>query len=80
MNTFLSTLARLALGRRDVFMPMARRYRSRKVVECPEFDQPAEILIDRAPSPSGKPKKKQFSIRSCSLWPKRKGCTQSCVE
>jgi hypothetical protein len=27
-----------------------------------------------------KPKKKPFSIRSCSLWPKKKGCTQGCIE
>ena len=78
VNAFLSALARPALGRCYVFMPMASRYRLRKVVKCPEFDQPAEILVESIPSPSSKPKKKLFSIRNCSLWPKTKGCTQSC--
>jgi hypothetical protein len=48
------------------------------VVRCPEFDQPAEILVDATPSVSSKSRKKRFSIRNCSLWPKKKGCTQSC--
>jgi hypothetical protein len=78
VNAFLSSLAWLAHGRCYVFMPMAQRYRSKKVVKCPEFDQPAEILVESTPSPSSKPKKKLFSIRNCSLWPKAKSCTQSC--
>ena len=78
MNTLFSTLASLATGRRFVFMPMAGRFHIKKVVKCPECDQPAEILVDRAPGSTSKPKKKQFSIRNCSLWPKRKGCMQTC--
>jgi hypothetical protein len=78
VNTLFSTLAWLATGRRYVFMPMASRFHIKKVVKCPEFDQPAEILVDRAPGATSKPKKKLFSIRNCSLWPKKKGCTQTC--
>ena len=78
MNSLFATFARTALGKHYVFMPMGRLFRSKKVVRCPEFDQPAEILVDTTPGPSAKPKKKLFSIRNCSLWPKRKGCTQSC--
>jgi len=78
MNSLLSMVARLASGRYYVFMPMASRFHIKKVVKCPESDQPAEILVDRAPSSTTKPKKKLFSIRNCSLWPKRKGCTQTC--
>ena len=78
MNTLFSTLAWLATGRSFVFMPMAGRFHIKKVVKCPESDQPAEILVDRAPGSASKPKKKLFSIRNCSLWPKRKGCTQTC--
>ena len=78
MNALFSMLARLATGRRYVFMPMAGRFHIKKVVKCPESDQPAEILVDRAPGSTSKPKKKLFSIRNCSLWPKRKGCTQTC--
>jgi len=78
VNALFSMLARLATGRRYVFMPMASRFHIKKVVKCPESDQPAEILVDRAPGSTSKPKKKLFSIRNCSLWPKRKGCTQTC--
>jgi hypothetical protein len=78
MRSLFSTLARTMLGRRYVFMPMGKLFRSKKVVTCPESDQPAEIIVDATPAPSNKPKKKLFSIRNCSLWPKKKGCTQSC--
>jgi len=78
MNDLFSTLARIATGKNYVFLPMGKLFRSKKVVHCPESDQPAEILIDATPSPSSKLKKKLFSIRNCSLWPKRKGCTESC--
>ncbi len=78
MNTLFATLARLAIGRSYVFLPMGSRYRTKKVVRCPEFDQPAEILVDAAHGSPLKPKKKLLSIRNCSLWPKRRGCTQSC--
>jgi len=78
VNTLFSLLARLAMGRCYVFMPMASRFHIKKVVKCPESDQPAEILVDRTPGSTSRPKKKLFSIRNCSLWPKRKGCTQTC--
>ncbi len=78
MNTFLWTLARLAVAKRYVFMPMGKLFHIKKIVKCPESDEPAEILVDTTPSTSAKPKKKLFSIRHCSLWPKRKNCTQSC--
>jgi len=80
MNALFSTMARLASGRHYVFMPMGKLFRSKKVVKCPETDQPAEILVDTNPSRSSKPREKLFSIRNCSLWPKRKGCTESCVK
>lgn len=78
MNALFSALARIATGNNYVFMPMGKLFRSKKVVHCPEADQPAEILVDTNPSPSSQPRKKLFSIRNCSLWPKRKGCTESC--
>ncbi|MBM2804251.1 MAG: hypothetical protein HW419_2144 [Deltaproteobacteria bacterium] len=78
MNALFSTLARMAIGKHYVFMPMGKLFRLKKIVKCPESDQPAEILVDSTPGPSSKPKKKPFSIRNCSLWPKRKGCMQSC--
>jgi hypothetical protein len=59
-------------------MPMGKLFRSKKVVKCPETGEAAEILVDTSPGARLKPKKKRFSIRNCSLWPKRKGCTQTC--
>jgi hypothetical protein len=59
-----------------VFLPMAKRHRNKKVVRCPETDQPAEILVDS--SPWYRFRQIRVTIRNCSLWPKRKGCTQSC--
>jgi hypothetical protein len=73
-------LATVAVGGLYVFLPMASRFRTKKVVKCPETDQPAEILVDASPDSSGKRKKRAFSIRNCSLWPKKKGCTQGCLD
>lgn len=79
MNTLSMLAAVLGMGGLFVFLPMASRYRHKNVVTCPEADQPAEILVDaRVPSLSGT-KKKALTVRNCSLWPKRRGCTQSCV-
>ena len=80
MNTLWSMIEKLAPGRLYVFRPMASRYRYKKIVKCPESDQPAEILVDASPGSPSKPKKKLFSIRNCSLWPKKKGCTEGCVK
>jgi hypothetical protein len=77
MDALLTALARLARGQ-YVFQPMARRYRSKKIVRCPETDQAAEILLNAYPSIMSKARNKP-SIRNCSLWPSRRGCTQSCL-
>jgi hypothetical protein len=60
-----------------VFLPMAKRHRYTKVVRCPETDQPAEILVDT--TPWYRFRKITATIRHCSLWPKRKNCTQGCL-
>jgi hypothetical protein len=81
MNNLLRIIAGLAAGRFYVFRPMAtRRYRYKRIVKCPESGQPAEILVDASPGTTRKPKKKALSIRNCSLWPSKKGCTEGCVE
>jgi hypothetical protein len=73
MNAFIKALAAAASGRVYVFQPMAKRYRLKKIVNCPETDQAAEILFDAYPG------KQLSSIRNCSLWPSRRGCTQRCL-
>ena len=60
-----------------VFLPMAKRHRTKKVVQCPETDQPAEIVVDNGPW--YRFRKVGVTIRHCSLWPKRKGCTETCL-
>jgi len=72
MDALLTALARLAPGQFYVFQPMARRYRSKKLVNCPETDQPAEILFIAYPGTKS-------SIRNCSLWPSRRGCARTCL-
>ena len=80
MNSLLTMLKELVLGRFYVFRPMANRYRYKKTVKCPESDQPAVILVDASPNLTSRPAKKAFSIRNCSLWPRKKGCTLDCVK
>lgn len=80
MDTLLRALARLVAGRSYVFQPMARRYRFNKIVKCPETDQAAEVLVNAYPGTVSTVKKKPSSIRNCSLWPSRRGCTRSCLE
>ena len=78
MNALLMAVARLARGQFYVFQPMAKRYRSIRIVKCPETEQAAEILLNEHPSGIAGTKE-QPSIRNCSLWPRRRGCTQSCL-
>ena len=63
-----------------VFLPLASRYRHKQVVKCPETDQPAEILVDASRVSLSGSKRKPLTIRNCSLWPQRKGCTRSCLK
>jgi hypothetical protein len=72
MNDLAKTLARLA-------STIASAYRYTKVIRCPVFGQVAEILVNTTPGSRLKSKRKASSIRNCSLWPRRKGCGQSCV-
>lgn len=79
MKNLLMIVAMLAVGGLFVFFPMASRYRYKKIVKCPETDQPAEILVDTSHA-SPRSNKKRWTIRNCSLWPRRKNCTQKCLE
>ncbi len=76
----LMLFAIVAIGGLFVFLPMAKRNRYKRVVNCPEVDKPAEILVDTSHASSPRPRKKPWTIRNCSLWPKKKGCTQSCIK
>lgn len=67
-----------------VFAPLAmetyRRYRQRRVITCPDNQNFAEVNLKagRAALKSlfGKPK---LTVKSCSRWPRKKGCDEACV-
>lgn len=88
----MSTLSILTLGFLVLFVlsfiPMGwvalrayRRFRSSRVVTCPETGCGAAVEIDRARAAAtlamGETK---FRPISCTQWPERKGCGQGCVE
>jgi hypothetical protein len=74
----------IALGGLYVLLPLVihtfQRYRNKRVMTCPETESPAEINIDaqRAAFSSafGRP---LLKIKNCTLWPKKKGCDEDCI-
>jgi hypothetical protein len=56
------------------------RYRGGKVLNCPESHGTAEVTFKthRAALAAafGKP---ALRVKSCSLWPQRKGCAENCI-
>ncbi len=57
------------------------KYTFKKIVQCPEAGQSAQIILEnpRASFPYML-KKKALRVANCSLWPKRKGCIQNCID
>ena len=57
-----------------------RRYRSKRILRCPETGRQAEVGIDASrvafTSAFGRPR---LRAKSCSLWPEKKGCGQECL-
>jgi len=58
-----------------------RRYREARFLTCPETGERAAIIVD-GPRPSSTATSSEPCVRAmeCSLWPKRKGCEQSCLK
>jgi hypothetical protein len=57
-----------------------RRFRYRKVVSCPETYRLAEVRLHAAwAALTAIFRKPVLRVKSCSLWPKKKGCAESCV-
>jgi hypothetical protein len=56
------------------------RFRGRRVVECPETQKPAGIVLDAGHAAltalSNSP---QLRLSTCSRWPERGGCGQECL-
>jgi hypothetical protein len=57
-----------------------RRFRSRRMLSCPETGGKAEVGIDASraafTSAFGRP---QLRAEDCSLWPEKKDCGQECL-
>ncbi|MFQ5881890.1 MAG: hypothetical protein ACE5I9_05390 [Candidatus Methylomirabilales bacterium] len=56
------------------------RYRTRKLLRCPETGSEAEVGVDASraalTSAFGRP---LLRVMNCSLWPERKECAQACL-
>src|SRR5262245_44651139 len=75
----------VTLGLCFVVIPVAftvyHRYRGRRTIICPDIDQIVEMEIKAARAgimaAFGKP---SLRVKGCSLWPRRKGCAESCLK
>ena len=83
-NPLLLIAGIVAFGLVFVVLPIGvdayRRYRSRKFITCPQTHGVAEVTLNAGlvalGAAIGRP---AIRVRSCSLWPKRKGCDEKCV-
>jgi hypothetical protein len=75
----------LAVALLYVLIPLVtdtfRRFRSARMLRCPETGGQAEVAIDASraalTAAVGRP---QLRAEDCSLWPERAGCQQACLE
>ena len=81
---WIAIVAILALATVYVLIPVASdsylRYRRRRVVTCPESGALVEICADaRRAAFSSLFGKSRLKVKTCTRWPERKGCNQSCL-
>ncbi|MFQ5930694.1 MAG: hypothetical protein ACE5MK_13460 [Acidobacteriota bacterium] len=75
----------IALGGLYVLFPLVlhtfQRYRHKKVVTCPQTGGLAEVDVNsRRAAFSSAFGRVRLRVKSCTLWPKRKGCAEDCVK
>jgi hypothetical protein len=83
-HPWMVVLAVLAVALLYVLMPLLadtfRRFRSPRLLRCPETGGKAEIGIDAShaalTSAFGQP---LLRVKSCSLWPEKDRCKQDCL-
>ncbi|MBI3327607.1 MAG: hypothetical protein HYZ81_13015 [Nitrospinae bacterium] len=81
--TLIATI--VVFGALSLLLPVIvrdlRRYREARFLTCPETGEKAAIIVDgpRASSTATIAEPRLRAIE-CSLWPKRKGCEQSCLK
>jgi hypothetical protein len=56
------------------FAIAALRYRGKRIVVCPETQQPVCTQVDAMQAAAGR-----FVITTCSRWPEHAGCDQACA-
>ncbi len=86
MNTPLLVLiaAVIVMGFFYAVLPFAldayRRFRCQKVVTCPDTRGLAEVKLNaRRAALTAIFRKPVLRVKSCTLWPKKKGCAEGCV-
>jgi hypothetical protein len=86
MDTLLLTFltAIFFLGMFVIVLPFAmdlyRRFNFRKVVTCPETRGLTEVKLNALwAALTGIFCKPALRVKSCTLWPKKKGCAEACV-
>jgi hypothetical protein len=75
----------IATGLFYVVLPLTldvyRRFRYRKVVTCPDTKGIAEVRLDaRWAAFTALLRKPELRVRSCTLWPRKKGCPENCAK
>ena len=86
MNTPLITIAAIiTLAVLFVLVPVVihtfQAYRKKRVLRCPDSDRLAEGDIDASRAAvSSAFGRTLLKVKNCTLWPKRKGCAESCLK
>jgi hypothetical protein len=86
MNTLVIFLvAVFMLGMSYIVVPFTvdvyRRFNGRKVVTCPGTGRLAEVTLKALRAAIiANFRKPSVRVRSCTLWPKKKGCDEGCVK
>jgi hypothetical protein len=82
---FLLITGIVALGFYYIVLPYTlaryRRFRYRKILTCPETQSLVEVALDsRRAFFTGIFGKSVVRVKSCTLWPRKKGCAEGCVK
>ena len=56
------------------------KYRGKRVIQCPENQRPAGVVVDAAHAAwTGFGKAPELRLSQCSRWPEKAGCGQECL-
>jgi hypothetical protein len=85
MKALILIIAIIAAGLVYNIFPVVRymygRFRARKVVTCPETESLADVELNACWAAfTALFRKPMLCVKSCTLWPGKKGCAQGCVK